>query len=124
MLFGAFGVWLGFPLADPIVGLLITAAILVIVWHSAKEIIHRALDAVAADVPSHVRHAASHVAGVREVKEVRARWLGHQLLAEVNIAVDASLTVEQPITRRSRPPATGTLREPQGANGPKKTRTP
>jgi len=32
---------------------------------------------------------------VRELKEVRARWLGHQLLAEVNVAVDPSLTVEQ-----------------------------
>ncbi len=31
----------------------------------------------------------------RRRRRVRARWLGHQLLAEVNIAVDASLTVEQ-----------------------------
>ncbi len=95
VLFGALGVWLGFPLADPIVGLLITAAILVIVWSSAKEVISRALDGVEPDVLSEVQHAASHVAGVREVKEVRARWLGHQLLAEVNIAVDPSLTIEQ-----------------------------
>src|SRR5216684_996068 len=95
VLFGALGVWLGFPLADPIIGLLITAAILVIVWRSAKEIISRALDGVDSDVLSEVQHAASHVAGVREVTEVRARWLGHQLLAEVNIAVDAALTVEE-----------------------------
>jgi cation diffusion facilitator family transporter len=95
VLFGALGVWLGFPLADPIIGILITAAILTIVWRSAKEIIARALDGVDADVLSEVQHAATHVAGVREVKEVRARWLGHQLLAEVNIAVDASLTVER-----------------------------
>src|SRR5215211_5444789 len=32
VLIGATGVWLGYPLADPIVGLLIAAAILVIVW--------------------------------------------------------------------------------------------
>jgi cation diffusion facilitator family transporter len=95
VLFGALGVWLGFPLADPIIGILITVAILVIVWRSAKVIISRALDGVDSDDLSEVQHAASHVAGVREVTEVRARWLGHQLLAEVNIAVDASLTVEQ-----------------------------
>ena len=95
VLFGALGVWLGFPLADPIIGLLITAAILVIVWRSAQEIISRALDGVDSETLSEVQHAASHVAGVREVTEVRARWLGHQLLAEVNIAVDPSLTVEQ-----------------------------
>jgi cation diffusion facilitator family transporter len=95
VLAGALGVWLGFPLADPIIGLFITAAILVIVWRSAKEVVSRALDGVDPDVLSEVQHAAAHVAGVREVKEIRARWLGHQLLAEVNIAVDASLTVEQ-----------------------------
>ena len=92
---GALGVWLGFPLADPIIGLLITVAILMIVWRSAKEVVSRALDGVDPDVLSEVQHAAAHVAGVRELKEVRARWLGHQLLAEVNITVDASLTVEQ-----------------------------
>jgi cation diffusion facilitator family transporter len=95
VLLGALGVWFGFPLADPIVGLLITAAILAIVWRSAKEVISRALDGVDPDVLSEVEHAASHVVGVRELKQVRARWLGHQLLAEVNIAVDASLTVEE-----------------------------
>src|SRR5215212_7022723 len=95
VLAGALGVWLGFPLADPIIGLLITVAILVIVWRSAKEVIVRALDGVDPDVLSQVQHAAAHVPGVRELKEVRARWLGHQLLAEVNVAVDPSLTVEQ-----------------------------
>lgn len=95
VLFGALGMWLGYPLADPIIGILITVAILVIVWRSAKEILIRALDGVDSDVLSEVQHAASHVAGVRDVTEVRARWLGHQLLAEVNIAVDPSLTVEQ-----------------------------
>src|SRR5215212_9389262 len=95
VLAGALGVWLGFPLADPIIGLLITAAILVIVWRSAKEVVSRALDGVDPDVLAQVQHAAAHVPGVRELKEVRARWLGHQLLAEVNVAVDPSLTIEQ-----------------------------
>lgn len=95
VLVGALGVWLGYPLADPIIGLLITVAILVIVWRSAREVVSRAMDGVDPSVLSEVQHAASHVAGVREVTEVRARWLGHQLLAEVNIAVDLSLTVEQ-----------------------------
>jgi len=95
VLVGAVGVWLGFPLTDPIIGILITAAILVIVWRSAKEVVSRALDGVDPDVLAEVQHAAAHVADVREVKEVRARWLGHQLLAEVNITVDAALTVEE-----------------------------
>src|SRR5215211_5025085 len=43
---GAVGVWLGYPLADPIVGLLIAAAILVIVWQSGKMVFTRLLDGV------------------------------------------------------------------------------
>jgi divalent metal cation (Fe/Co/Zn/Cd) transporter len=36
-----------------------------------------------------------HVEGVEEVTEVRARWLGHRLRAEVNVAVDPELSVEE-----------------------------
>ena len=42
--------WLGFPLADPIVGLLIAAAILVIVWQSGKTVFTRLLDGVDPEV--------------------------------------------------------------------------
>ena len=40
-----------------------------------------------------IRHAASHVSGVEGVKEVRARWSGHELHAEVNVAVEPRLSV-------------------------------
>ena len=43
VLVGALGVWLGYPLADPIVGLLITAAILWLVWQSGTMVLNRAL---------------------------------------------------------------------------------
>jgi cation diffusion facilitator family transporter len=95
VLIGAIGVWLGYPLADPIVGLLIAAAILVIVWQSGKTVFTRLLDGVDPEVIDEIRHAASHVEGVQDVAEVRARWLGHRLRAEVNIAVDPELSVEE-----------------------------
>ncbi len=50
MVVGAAGVWLGYPIADPIVGLLIAAAILVIVWQSGKLVFTRLLDSVEPDV--------------------------------------------------------------------------
>jgi cation diffusion facilitator family transporter len=46
VLIGAVGVWLGYPVADPIVGLVISAAIAVLVWQSARAIILRMLDGV------------------------------------------------------------------------------
>lgn len=95
VLAGAVGVWLGFPLADPIVGLLIAAAILVIVWQSGKMVFARLLDGVDPDVIEEIRHAANHVEGVADVAEVRARWVGHRLRAEVNVAVDPELSVAE-----------------------------
>lgn len=90
---GAAGVWLGFPLADPIIGLLITLAIFAIVWQSAKAIFTRMLDGVEPKVIEDIRHAAEHVAGVHAVHDVRARWLGHQLAAELDITVAGETTV-------------------------------
>jgi cation diffusion facilitator family transporter len=90
---GAVGVWLGYPLADPIVGLLISLAILMIVWQSGKAVFTRLLDGVDPEIVDEIRHAAHHVPGVEEVAEVRARWSGHRLRAEINVAVAPNLTV-------------------------------
>lgn len=84
---GAIGVLLGFPLADPIVGLAITLAITKIVWDSAKAVFSRLLDGVDPEVVDEVKHAISHISGIEDITEVRVRWLGHRLRAEVNIAV-------------------------------------
>src|ERR671916_943867 len=93
---GAGGVWLGYPLADPIVGLIIAAAILVIVWQSGKTVFTRLLDGVDPKVLEEIQDAVGHhVEGVEAVTEVRARWLGHRLRAEVNVAVDPSRSVEE-----------------------------
>jgi cation diffusion facilitator family transporter len=74
VLFGAVGVWLGYPLADPIIGLLITAAIFGIVIQSGKSIFFWMLDGADPQVIEELRHAAEHVPQVKEVTEVRARW--------------------------------------------------
>ncbi len=95
VLFGAIGIWLGYPLADPIVGLLITAAIIRIVWKSGKAVFTRLLDGVDPEVVDEIKHAVTHTPGVQNVSEVRVRWLGHRLHAEVNIAVNPELSIER-----------------------------
>jgi cation diffusion facilitator family transporter len=95
VLVGAVGVWLGYPLADPIVGLLIAAAILVIVWQSGKMVFARLLDGVDPSVIGEIRSAAARVEGVEDVAEVRARWVGHRLRAEVNVAVNPEASVAE-----------------------------
>ena len=93
VLVGAVGVWLGYPLADPLVGLGITLAILRIVWDSGRSVFTRALDGVEPEVIDEIRHAAHHVPGIREVTDIRARWIGHRLHAEVNVTVSPQLSV-------------------------------
>lgn len=95
VLFGAVGVGLGFPLADPIIGLVITAAIFRIVWESGKVVFIRLLDGVDPEVVDEISHAINHTQRVLDVTEVRVRWLGHRLYAEVNIAVNPEISVEE-----------------------------
>ncbi len=93
VLVGALGVWAGFPLADPLVGLGITVVIFGIVWQSAKAVFTRMLDGVDPQLLDELTRAALHVAGVRQVTDVRARWIGHHLHAELNVAVGPTLSV-------------------------------
>lgn len=90
---GALGVWLGFPLADPIIGLLITAAIFLIVWQSAKSVLTRTLDGVEPGLVADVRHCAEHVKGITGIADVRARWLGHKLHIDVAALADSAISL-------------------------------
>jgi cation diffusion facilitator family transporter len=92
---GAIGVWAGFPLADPIVGLLITLAIFGIVWQSARAVLTRMLDGVEPNILDEIDHAAEHVPGVIGVHGVQARWLGHKLHAELSVHLDETVTVAE-----------------------------
>ena len=95
VLAGAIGVWLGFPLADPIIGLIIALAIMRIVWQSAKSVFSRAIDGVDPEVVDEIHEALARTPSVVEVTETRVRWLGHRMLAEVNVAVPSGLSVEE-----------------------------
>ena len=92
---GAAGVWLGFPLADPLVGGLITVLIFSIVWQSTKAVFTRVLDGVEPEFPALLRHTGEHVPGVRGIQNVRTRWIGHRLYAEADVVVDDSLLVRE-----------------------------
>ena len=93
VLFGAVGVWLGYPLADPIVGLVITLAIVQIVWQSSKAVFTRAMDGIDPEIIDKIRDVASNTHSVERVTNVRARWIGHHLHAELNTTVNSHLSV-------------------------------
>jgi cation diffusion facilitator family transporter len=92
---GAVGVMAGFPLADPIVGLLITVAILVVLRGASRDIYRRLMDAVDPDLVDAAEAALRDVPGVRSVDTVRLRWIGHRMRAETTLTVDNTLGVVQ-----------------------------
>ncbi|MEU8364139.1 cation diffusion facilitator family transporter [Nonomuraea sp. NPDC048882] len=93
VLLGAGGAALGFPVADPIVGLLITVAILFVLRDAAREIYHRLMDAVDPKLVERAERILAGVPGVRHVGTVRLRWIGHALRAEVDIQVGHELSL-------------------------------
>lgn len=95
VLFGAGGAAIGWPLADPIVGLLITAAIVLVLRDAAREVFRRVMDAVDPALVDTAETALLEVEGVRAVGELRLRWIGHRLRAEVAVVVNGELTVRQ-----------------------------
>ncbi|WOX08077.1 cation diffusion facilitator family transporter [Streptomyces sp. N50] len=95
VLIGAGGSALGWQLADPVVGLAITAAIALVLRDAAREVFRRVMDAVDPDLVDRAEHAVREVEGVRGVGELRLRWIGHRLRAEVAVVVDGEATVRQ-----------------------------
>ncbi len=95
VLAGAIGVWLGYPILDPIIGLGIGIAILGIVWKSAQDMWHRMMDAVDPEIYEGFKHIASHVDGIMDVHSAAIRWVGHRLWGEMHVTVDCNLTVLQ-----------------------------
>lgn len=92
---GILGVLWGFPWADPLMGLVIGAAILYIAWEAGREVLARIMDAIEPETVSRIEQIAGAVAGVHRVDEVRARWIGHQVMIELSIEVVARLTVAE-----------------------------
>ncbi len=90
---GVAGVWLGFPLADPLAGLAITTTIVWILVRTGREVLARNLDAVDPAVVERIRTVARGVDGVLDVHGVRARHAGRSLLTQLHVEVDGDLSL-------------------------------
>lgn len=90
---GALGVLAGYPLADPIVGLVITVAILVVLKGTARDVYRRLMDAVEPELVDAVEAVLLATPGARATEEVRVRWVGHRVRVEASIAVAPGLSV-------------------------------
>lgn len=90
---GTVAVAFGAQWADAVVGLVITAAIVIVGYQAVRSIGQRLLDAVDPAIVLRISTVVGAVHGVVSVTEVRARWSGHRLLAQVRLSVDGGLSV-------------------------------
>jgi cation diffusion facilitator family transporter len=90
---GAAGVALGWQQADPVVGLLITVAILSVLRDAARQVYRRLMDAVDESLVDEVEAVLRATPGVRDLGRVRVRWIGHALRAECEVVVDPTLSL-------------------------------
>jgi cation diffusion facilitator family transporter len=90
---GLVGARLGYGWADPLAGIFITVAIVIIAVESGREVILRALDAIDPNIIAEIEKVAGSIDGVLSVQTVRARWLGHAIVAELDLGIDGSLSV-------------------------------
>jgi cation diffusion facilitator family transporter len=93
VLIGVAATAFGYPLVDPIIGLLITIAILFIVKDATISVFNRMVERIEPEIMSEIEHAPTHVSGVLGVESARARWLGHRVYADVQILVDPTMSV-------------------------------
>ncbi len=87
VVFGAIGVMLGFPLADPIVGLLISIAIFVLLVGTVRSIGRRLMDGVEPPLVDKLERALAEAPGVLGVSDIRLRWVGHRLHGSARLKV-------------------------------------
>jgi len=95
VLLGVAGVALGWRQADPVIGLVITVAILGVLRSAVRQVGARLMDAVDPALVDQATAAVSSVTGIEHVRELRIRWIGHTLRAEVDVTVDPALTLIQ-----------------------------
>jgi len=91
VVFSALGLWLGYAWADPVVGLGITFALLHIVWESGQTVFTRLLDGVEPSTTDELQQALAEYT----YRNLKARWMGHQLYAQVCLVVDPDKTLEE-----------------------------
>ncbi|NMN99243.1 cation diffusion facilitator family transporter [Antrihabitans stalactiti] len=91
---GAFGVAFGYPIADPIVGLLITVAILAVLRTAARDVFRRLMDGVDPELVDAAERTLAAEPGVRGVRSVKMRWIGHRLHADAELDIDPATSLD------------------------------
>lgn len=94
VLLSAGGLALGWELADPVIGLVITVAILAVLRSAVVQVGARLMDAVDPELLATAEAAIAAVDHVTSIRTLRLRWIGHALHAEADITTNVTTLQE------------------------------
>lgn len=92
---GAAGVAVGWDWADPVVGLVITVAIVLVLCTAARDVFRRLMDAMDPDLVDRAEQVLAADPAVLSVRRVRMRWIGHEVHADAELDVPARLSLAE-----------------------------
>lgn len=94
VLIGLVAIHLGFPLADPIIALIIAGVIAWTAFSIIREVTHSLADQIRID-PQEVRAVVLQVPGVLESHSIRTRGLANHIFVDLSIHVNKGLPIER-----------------------------
>lgn len=89
------GTALGFPILDPIIGILIGIVIVFITWDASKQIWYRLMDAVEPQLVAKAEAVIKEHSEVAKIERLQMRWVGHRLYVETHLVVKGNWSLEQ-----------------------------
>lgn len=94
VLVGLVAIHLGYPLADPIIALIIAGVIAWTAFSIIREVTHSLTDHIRLD-PKEVRSAVMKIPGVLESHSIRTRGLANHIFIDLSIHVTKGIPIEQ-----------------------------
>jgi cation diffusion facilitator family transporter len=89
------GTAIGFPLLDPIIGIVIGLAIVLITREAIVAVWHRMMDAVDPSLVERGEAVVRQHPQVKDIEQIRMRWVGHGLHIDLKLGFSANLSMQE-----------------------------
>lgn len=94
VLVGVAGSVTGYPIVDPVVGMLLGFSILLIAVRMIRDVGMHLSDGIEPETLDRIRHAAMDSGSVLSVSRARARWMGHSISCDLCLVLDDQSSLE------------------------------
>jgi cation diffusion facilitator family transporter len=95
VLVGALGAYFGYPIVDPIVGIIIGFMILMILKDTTSTLWFRLMDRADLRLIEKIERISKTYDGIAEIHEIKTRSSGQSLFAELHIVMNREYTIEE-----------------------------